>query len=342
MVKFDKIVPDTSVIIDGLLSNALREKKISFKKIIMPEAVLSELENQANKGKDTGFRGLDEIIKLRDFKSGKYVIEYAGSRPGDFEIKFAKSGEIDSLIREVAFKENATLVTSDIVQAKVAKAKGVDFYLYFTDKAHLLIDNFLKYDKVIIRENEKVIVYNKGKKRFLKKVFDKNSVKELSSNLVDYSYGMKDFYVNYNKNGFLVTSKAHNFNFMRDSNGLSELIIVRRNIRKFKDYGLDKKVFDEDLIVVGSFRNDFLDVLRKEFDDCDIKELNGYNVDELELFKPDKVVCFDLDSFDDLRRRGFLAWCVMPYVSVDDFLEDYDVYDVNVLQVDKKVKVVKK
>ncbi|MFA6072971.1 MAG: ATPase, T2SS/T4P/T4SS family [Candidatus Woesearchaeota archaeon] len=128
---FEKVVPDTSIIIEGLLSNMIDSSKIEVKTIIIHEAVLAELESQANKNKETGYLGLEEIQKLRVLSDkNKFKIEYKGSRPGDFEIKFAKAGEIDSIIRELALKENAILMTADIVQSKVAEAKGIPVFLY--------------------------------------------------------------------------------------------------------------------------------------------------------------------------------------------------------------------
>ena len=46
----DKIVPDTSVIIEGLLSEKLRQNHIKSSEIIIHEAVIAELEHQANLG----------------------------------------------------------------------------------------------------------------------------------------------------------------------------------------------------------------------------------------------------------------------------------------------------
>ena len=63
---------------------------------------------------------------LRD--NGVRGLMYGGR--GRDEIKFAKSGEIDSLIRELALREKATLMTADVVQSKVAEAKGIPVFLY--------------------------------------------------------------------------------------------------------------------------------------------------------------------------------------------------------------------
>lgn len=119
-----KIVPDTSAIIDGKVYESL--KGLGKPTIIIPEIVLSELENQANRGRDTGFEGLEEIKRLRKLEEeGKLTLRYVGERPSPEEIKLAKSGLLDALIRDVAKKEGAVLLTEDMVQALVAEAKGI-------------------------------------------------------------------------------------------------------------------------------------------------------------------------------------------------------------------------
>ena len=51
-------VPDTSVIIEKIVSNLIKEKKINGT-IIIPNAVVAEIESQANKRRETGFLGLE-------------------------------------------------------------------------------------------------------------------------------------------------------------------------------------------------------------------------------------------------------------------------------------------
>ncbi len=120
-----KQVIDTSVIASKKLS-FLIEKKGLRGKIIIPDAAVAELEHQANLGKESGFNGLDELAKLHKLKEKyKLKIEFAPPRPTAHEIRYAKSGEIDALIRSLAFGRQATLITSDFVQAKSAAAYGV-------------------------------------------------------------------------------------------------------------------------------------------------------------------------------------------------------------------------
>ena len=127
----DKIVPDTSVIIEGLLSEKLRQNHLKSSEIIIHEAVIAELEHQANLGKAIGFLGLDEIKRIKRLSTERgFELEFKGSRPKAAEIRHASLGEIDSLIRQLAYDEDATLITSDKVQSEVALAKGMKVIYY--------------------------------------------------------------------------------------------------------------------------------------------------------------------------------------------------------------------
>ena len=57
----EKIVPDTSVIISGILTDLIEKKEIKRASIIIPEFVVEELRAQASRGREIGFKGLDEL-----------------------------------------------------------------------------------------------------------------------------------------------------------------------------------------------------------------------------------------------------------------------------------------
>ena len=118
-------VVDTSAIINKFIPILI--KKGLQGRLIIPNAVMAELERQANKGYETGFIGLEEIVKLHKLKKEhRFQIFFEGLRPGEHQIKYAKEGEIDALIRESALKNKAVLITSDLVQAKTAQAYGLE------------------------------------------------------------------------------------------------------------------------------------------------------------------------------------------------------------------------
>ncbi len=119
------LVPDTSVLAEGVVTTYLKEKKVLADKIIIPRAVLNELEHQANQNKETGYIGLEQVKQLRE----QYDVEFSGSRVGPQDIKLAGQGAIDNIIRETAREYGATLMTADRVQAIVAEAMGVPVVL---------------------------------------------------------------------------------------------------------------------------------------------------------------------------------------------------------------------
>lgn len=121
------LVPDTSVIVDGRITELILSGELGRVRIIIHKATVGELEHQANVGKEIGFSGLSEIKVLRDLAAaGRVEIEFGGERSTELMVKGAKLGEIDAAIREMAKKMGATLVTSDKVQSEVAKAEGID------------------------------------------------------------------------------------------------------------------------------------------------------------------------------------------------------------------------
>jgi ATPase len=120
-----KYVVDTSVLIDGRISQMLENGEIAGT-IIIPEAALAELEAQANFGRMTGLQGLEEVKRIREIAEKKgFDVLFLGERPTLEQIKLARGGEIDHMIRKIAEKEDAVLVTSDRVQYYVAVARGI-------------------------------------------------------------------------------------------------------------------------------------------------------------------------------------------------------------------------
>ncbi len=117
-----KYAVDTSVVINRFLPQLIRQGLKG--EIIVPNAVIAELEHLANKGKEEGFIGLDEVASLHNFNNIK--ITFKGPRPSDKQIKYAKSGGIDALIRKIASENKAILITADLVQAKSAQAYGIE------------------------------------------------------------------------------------------------------------------------------------------------------------------------------------------------------------------------
>ncbi|GAB6286300.1 MAG: PINc/VapC family ATPase [Methanoregula sp.] len=140
------LVPDTSVLIDGRITSMIKAGEYQGATIIVPEAVIAELEAQANNGREIGFSGLNELQSLCKMAEEKTIeLKFSGIRPSLEQVKLASGGEIDAMIRNIAIENAARFITSDSVQAEVARAKGLDvIYLkpQVSDFVPLGIDQF--------------------------------------------------------------------------------------------------------------------------------------------------------------------------------------------------------
>jgi ATPase len=122
-----RYILDTSILIGTYIRSKIANDEITRgSEIIIPIAVLDELQSQASDNKDHGIEGLEEIRKLRELCENKGVlIQFTGQRPTLDDIRLAKKGRIDSIIKDVARENEAILLTADYVQHLVALAQGV-------------------------------------------------------------------------------------------------------------------------------------------------------------------------------------------------------------------------
>lgn len=155
-------VPDTSVIVDGRFSSFIKKKEGA--KVILAEAMLAEVEHQANQGRSIGFAALQELKNLRKMAdSNNIYLEVYGRRPSDWQIDRAKVGEIDEIIRSTAAETGSILVTGDNIQRDLAVIKGITV-------------EFLEHPKKVMRSIEEFfdetttsVHLKAGQKPFMKK-----------------------------------------------------------------------------------------------------------------------------------------------------------------------------
>ncbi len=181
-------IPDTSVIINGGLKSLIKSEEIvSSSKILIHASVVSELEHQANLGKKVGIEGLTELIELRRITEELGIeLTYGGRRPRVNEIKLARSGGIDAIIRDYAWKEKGTLVTSDAVQNLSAKSLGID--TLFVQTKRTPHDKTLRLEEYF--DNKTMSVHLKqGAPAYVKKGSPGNSeFKQFSDKLLSKEY----------------------------------------------------------------------------------------------------------------------------------------------------------
>ncbi|MBW6470911.1 MAG: PIN domain-containing protein, partial [Methanosarcinaceae archaeon] len=156
-----RIVPDTSVIIDGRISKKVRSGEYAGAYVFVPEAVVSELEAQANRGFEIGQKGLDELLELRTLSDeGAITLSFVGGQPSLEQVKLARSGGIDALIRAQAVELDAIFVTGDRVQAQVATSKGLKVEWVSPEKEEfgpLLIEDYFGDDTMSVHLKNKVV-----------------------------------------------------------------------------------------------------------------------------------------------------------------------------------------
>jgi ATPase len=194
-----KYVLDTSVIIDKEISKMLQTGKmlVENSEIIIPRAVLDELQAQASTNRDQGLVGLQEIHEIRDVCNKKGIkINFSGERPDYDDILLAKHGRIDSIINELAFKENAILITGDYVQHLAALAQGIDsvFIKYNNKITHFKFEKFFSDKTMSIHLKEGVHPYAKigspGKfelKRLDEKIITNEYLKDIIKEIYEYN-----------------------------------------------------------------------------------------------------------------------------------------------------------
>ena len=140
-----KIVLDTSVIINGLFTAHVEDGNVRNSEILIPQAVIDELQSQASQKKEQGFTGLRQIKNLKDLSQNfELEISIQGNHPSTEDIRMAGKGKIDLIIKDIAKQNQATLYTSDNVQHLVAQTEGINSVFLHPDLKEEELE-FLKY-----------------------------------------------------------------------------------------------------------------------------------------------------------------------------------------------------
>ena len=266
-----RIIPDTSAVIIGAISEIVEKEDLDYPEIIVPEAVVCEFEHQANANRSEGHKGLKELQKLQRMQyEGELAIDFKGKRPTNYDIKYAKSGEIDSIIRDLARSEMGTLLTNDKVQAETAKAQGIPVY-YFEQKyveKELSIERFFDENTMSVHLKENVCPMAKkgtpGHIDFVKldeKPYTYSQLHEIVDEILDKAKSDSKTYLESSKEGsFVVQSREYRISIAYPpfSEGL-EITVVRpvANI-SLDEYHLSDKLLErirtnaEGILISGS------------------------------------------------------------------------------------------
>jgi len=129
---FEEIyVPDTTVIIERTLSKLIEEGKLRGKVVILKE-LIRYFEGKALEGSALGFLGLQELNKVRDLaERGLAMIEIIEGHGREYH----DQRDVDRIVREVAGKLGAKVITHNEVQALACRASGIEV-LYFKPEVY--------------------------------------------------------------------------------------------------------------------------------------------------------------------------------------------------------------
>ncbi|HLC22711.1 MAG TPA: PINc/VapC family ATPase [Candidatus Nanoarchaeia archaeon] len=247
-------VVDTSVIVDRIVSKLVKEGTIKGK-ILVPQAVMSELENQANTGREIGLIGLEEIQELQKLaKQEKIKVEIIGERPNVYQMKFAKrGGEIDAFIKDIAYKENAILITADLVQAESAKAMNVEvFFIERVVQEKIAIESYFDQHTMSVHLKEGAFpVAKKGRpgEWTLTKINDKlltgKEIETIAKEIVEKSRIDPNAFIEISRrSSTIVQYKEYRIVIVRPpvADGWEITTVKPLKILKLEDYNLPEKI----------------------------------------------------------------------------------------------------
>ncbi|NOZ77441.1 MAG: Flp pilus assembly complex ATPase component [Euryarchaeota archaeon] len=208
------VVPDTSVLVDGRITELITEEEYRGCRVLVSEVVVAELEHQAQEGKESGFKGLAELKMLKEQEErGLIEMEFIGSRPRGADFR-----DNDHLIREEAREAGAVLVTSDRVQAEVARAMGVEV-LYLGGKRagkEPGIMDFFDEDTMSVHLKDRVPpMAKKGTPgnitlmRLSEEPMDEARIQALAGEIMEYARGDPDSFIEIEAQGATVVQMGN-------------------------------------------------------------------------------------------------------------------------------------
>ncbi len=213
-MEFDKLVPDSTVLMEGALSKDIEGKKLSAKEIIVHEALLALFESLANEEKAMGYLGLDELKKLK----GLAELNFKGRRPSAYETRHLETSDADAMSRALAFDEGATFATSDKVHERAASAQGVKVYFVEVEVTgeKIKLEGFFDKNTMSVHLKENVLPYAKkgkpGEWEFVAlrdSLLTQNEIQDISKEIIESSKNRKDSFVEIERSGSTIVQLAN-------------------------------------------------------------------------------------------------------------------------------------
>ncbi|MEM0361914.1 MAG: PINc/VapC family ATPase [Sulfolobales archaeon] len=145
----DVYVPDSTVIINGVLRRLVSDGKLSGRLVICRE-LIEYFESLANEGRSLGFIGLEELRMIRALSSKREInIDYLAINK--------KFDNVDTAILEFTYDLGGTLITSSKVQALAADVLGIKaYYIASSYGMSLVLDKYFDKDTMSVHLKEGV------------------------------------------------------------------------------------------------------------------------------------------------------------------------------------------
>jgi len=269
-MKLNKIILDTSVVIDEYISKSLLNNNISFNEVIIPVPVIDELQAQANRGLEKGLVGLKELQKIRELSEKyNYKVTVLGEKPTLEQIRLAKHGYIDYLIIKIARDTGSTLLTSDRILYETAKVYNVDCLLIEKEGVSTENPPFLDLftDDTIsvhIIENTKV-KRKRGKPgewylEEIDKIYGNKDIEDLIDKIIYIARNRRDSFIEQErKNSLIIQLGIFRIVIVKPplSDAYEITIVKPAKILRIEDYNLNEKIIkrlkekSEGIVIVG-------------------------------------------------------------------------------------------
>lgn len=336
----ETLVPDTSVAINGKFRYFIEENP-DIERIMVPQAVISEVENQANQGGSTGFAGLEELKKIRSLcKRSDIPMEVFGDRP-----RLEERDNVDDLIVDAAVEAGGVLVTGDRVQSDVAEARGVETrFLESSEEFEMRIEDFFdEYSMSVHLKSGRPPMAKLGEPgefRFEKisdDPLDKEVVNDIANDIIERARRYDNCFIELDEEGASIV-QLHEYRIAITRPPFSDLMEITavRPVKKLSldDYGLGDEIRDrleksvEGILVAGSpgaGKSTFVQALAEFY--------NGKDRVVKTMEKPrDLQVTNDITQYTalggDMARTGDLLLLVRPDYTVFDEMRSTDDFGV--------------
>ncbi|MFH1638091.1 MAG: PINc/VapC family ATPase [Candidatus Woesearchaeota archaeon] len=215
-MEYETLAPDSTVIVEGILSKMIEEKKLSVGKIIIHETLLALFEKLANEEKAIGYIGLDELKKLRDLLGDK--LSTHGKRLSVYESRNLMLQDADAIIRAMAYDENATFATSSKVHSRAASAQGIAvFFVEVPESSEpIKLESFFDETTMSVHLKENVLPYAKkgkpGSWEFValrKETLSQDEIQDISKEIIETAKNRKDSFIEIERAGSTIVQLSN-------------------------------------------------------------------------------------------------------------------------------------